>query len=124
MRNRKSLIREADRVFSLYVRKRGSTFGYNHCFTCPAYIPIEGLQAGHFINRRYLNVRWHPLNVWPQCNTCNVEKGGNLVKYKAKLVALYSEFAVDALYDLSHENNGGLSDYEIREIINKYKIYQ
>lgn len=123
MRSRKSLIKEADRVFSLYIRNRGARFGYNHCYTCPAYIPIEELQAGHFINRRFFNVRWHPLNVWPQCNTCNVEKRGNLVKYEAKLIAQYSELAIDALHDLSHENNGGLDDYEIRNIIDKYKAY-
>lgn len=123
MRSRKSLIKEADRVFSLYVRNRGARFGYNHCYTCIAYLPVEELQAGHFINRRFLNVRWHPLNVWPQCNTCNVSKHGNLVKYKAKLIAQFSELALDALYDLSHENNGGLDDYEIREVIDKYKAY-
>jgi hypothetical protein len=123
MRSRKSLIKEADRVFSLYVRNRGARFGYNHCYTCSAYLPVEELQAGHFINRRFFNVRWHPLNVWPQCNTCNVEKHGNLVKFKAKLIAQYTEEAIDALYDLSHENNGGLDDYEIKEIIDKYKAY-
>lgn len=118
---RQNLIRTADKVFSLHIRNRGARFGYNHCYTCAAYLPVEELQAGHFINRRFFNVRWHPLNVWPQCNTCNVEKHGNLVKYKAKLIAQFSEDAVDALYWLSHENNGGLDDHEIREIINKYK---
>lgn len=54
---------------------------------------------------------------------CNIEKHGNLVKYKAKLIAQYSELAIDALYDLSHENNGGLDDYQIREVIDKYKMY-
>ena len=121
MRSRKSLIKEADHVFSLYVRRRGSTYGYNHCYTCGDYLPVEELQAGHFINRRLLNVRWHPLNVWPQCNTCNVEKHGNLVKYKSKLIAQFSELAIEALYDLSHENTGGLSDYEIKNVIDKYK---
>lgn len=61
------------------------------------------------------------MNVWPQCNTCNVEKGGNLAKYKAKLISMFSELAIEALYDLSNENTGGLSDHEIREIIDKYK---
>lgn len=120
MRARKSLIREADRVFSLYIRNRGATYGYNHCYTCPAYLPIEELQAGHFINRRYTNVRWHPLNVWPQCNTCNVTKGGNLERYENKLVAFYSALAVEALWDLALTGDG-LPDYEINEIIKKYK---
>lgn len=123
MRSRKSSIKEADRVFSLYIRRRGSTYGYNHCYTCGDYLPIEELQAGHFINRRFLNVRWHPLNVWPQCNICNVEKHGNLVKYKSKLIAQFSELAIEALYDLSHENTGGLSDHEIKNVIDKYKAY-
>ena len=121
MRKRKSLIKEADRVFSLYVRNRGATFGYNHCYTCGAYLPIEALQAGHFIRRGYFNVRWHPLNVWPQCSRCNIDLNGNLEKFENKLVAQYSQLAIDALWDVAHENNGGIADYDINEIIKKYK---
>ena len=120
MRSRKSLIKEADRVFSIYVRNRGETFGWNHCFTCPAYMPADELQAGHFIPRRYMNVRWHPLNVWPQCQRCNVELSGNLEKYENKLVAQYSALAVEALWDLARTNDGVTEEY-IREVINKYR---
>ena len=120
MRSRESLVKEADRVFSLYVRNRGETYGWNHCYTCGLYKPIDYLQAGHFIPRRYFNVRWHPLNVWVQCNKCNVEMGGNLAKYENKLVAQYSQDAVDALWDLAR-NGDGVTDGEIREIIKKYK---
>lgn len=117
---RKALIKKADGVFSLYVRHRGSTYGYNHCYTCGKYLSIEELQAGHFISRRFMNVRWHPLNVWPQCNTCNVEKHGNLEVYERKLTAQFSALAVEALWDLAHTNDG-LTEYEIKEIIKKYK---
>lgn len=120
MRTRKLLVKEADRVFSLYVRTRGSTYGYNHCFTCGIYLPIEQIQAGHFIARRYTNTRWHPLNVWQQCNRCNVELSGNLEIYEKKLVAQYGQLAVDALHDLARTNNG-LSEDEIAQIIKKYK---
>lgn len=121
MRSRKSLIKEADRVFSLYVRNRGETYGYNHCYTCGVYLPIEELQAGHFIRRGYFNVRWHVLNVWPQCNDCNVTKNGNLKKFEKKLIALYTQDAVDALWDVAHENNGGIDDHDIDAIIKKYR---
>lgn len=120
MRTRKSLIKEADRVFSLYIRNRGATYGYNHCYTCPAYLPIEELQAGHFIRRGYTNVRWHQLNVWPQCNHCNVDLRGNLTKYESKLIANHSALAVEALWDLAHINDG-LTDWQIEEIIKEYK---
>lgn len=123
MRSRKSLIKEADRVFSLYIRNRGATFGYNHCYTCGEYLTIEALQCGHFRPRRYFNTRWHPFNCWPQCNTCNVDKRGNLEKYENKLAAQYGQDAVDAIYELSHADNGGLDDYEIKEIIDKYRAY-
>jgi hypothetical protein len=122
VRSRKSLIKEADRVFSLYVRNRGARWGYNHCYTCGAYLPIEELQAGHFIKRRYQNTRWHPLNVWPQCNHCNVDLAGNLEKYEKKLIMQYSALAVEALYDLAYTNDG-LTDFEIKGIVDKYKAY-
>lgn len=120
MRSRKSLIKEADRVFSLFIRSRGAPYGYNHCYTCGVYLPVDALQAGHFIPRRYTNTRWHQLNVWPQCNHCNVELGGNLKKYEAKLTAQYSAEAISELWDLARTNDG-LTDEEIREIIKKYK---
>ena len=120
MRSRKSLIKETDRIFSLHIRNRGATYDYNHCFTCGAYLPIDELQAGHFISRRYQNVRWHPVNVWPQCNTCNVDKGGNLKVYEQRLKAKFGDLIVDALWDVAH-TNGGLSDYEIKKVLDKYK---
>lgn len=118
---RKNLVKEADRIFSLYVRNRGARWGYNYCYTCGAYLPVGELQAGHFINRRFINVRWHILNVWPQCNRCNVELGGNLRVYKKKLIDQFSEDALDGLYMVARENTGGLTDEEIKDIIKKYK---
>ena len=120
MRSRGSLIKEADRVFSIHVRRRGETFGYNHCYTCGRYLPFEELQAGHYIPRRYIGVRWHPLNVWPQCNTCNVEKSGNIEVYKRKLTSQFSELAVEALWDLARSGDS-LTEVDIKELIKKYK---
>jgi hypothetical protein len=120
MRSRQSLVKEADRVFSIHIRNRGANYGYNHCYTCSAYMPVEGLQCGHFRPRRYLNTRWHPFNCWPQCNDCNVEKHGNLTKYKNKLVAQYGQDAVDAIYELSTGSEKITEEY-IRNIIKTYK---
>ena len=120
MRSRGSLVKEADRVFSIHVRRRGETFGYNHCYTCGRYLPFEELQAGHYIPRRYISVRWHPLNVWPQCNTCNVEKSGNIGVYRRKLTSQFSELAVEALWDLARSGDS-LTEVDIKELIKKYK---
>lgn len=116
------LVKETDRVFSLYIRNRGAYFGRNHCFTCGAYLLIEELQCGHFRPRRFLNTRWHPVNCWPQCNRCNVELGGNLKVYENKLVALYGRDAIDGLFVLSNSYEKITEGY-LREIINEYKQY-
>lgn len=120
MRLRKLLVLEADRVFSIYIRNRGSTYGYNHCFTCGVYFPVEILQNGHFRSRRYINTRWHTVNCWPQCNHCNVELSGNLVKYEKKLRSMFGDDAIDGLFDLSLSYNQ-ITDDDIQEIIKKYK---
>lgn len=121
MKVRKSLIKRADTLFSLHIRNRGATYGYNHCFTCGVYLPVGDLQAGHFISRRFINTRWHPVNVWPQCNHCNVELGGNLEVYERKLIAQFSQDAVDGLWILAREGNR-VTEAEINEIVKNYKM--
>lgn len=118
--SKQSLIMEADRVFSLYIRHRGAKYGYNSCFTCGDYLPIEDLQCGHFRARRYMATRWHEFNCWPCCHHCNVELSGNLKIYEEKLRSLYGDDAVDGIYQLSY-SYGKIREDELREIIKKYK---
>ena len=116
----KSLIIEADRVFSLYIRNRGSAYDYNNCFTCGVYLPIDYLQNGHFRSRRFFNTRWHTVNCWPQCNRCNVELSGNLVKYESKLRSMFGDDAIDGLIMLSLTHNE-ITNEDLRDIIKKYR---
>lgn len=118
--SRSSLIREADRVFSLYIRDRGASFGYNCCFTCGARLLVEDLQCGHFRPRRYLSTRWHIFNCWPQCSRCNVELSGNLEVYEAKLVSSYGQEAVDGIYELSRSYQK-FTEPDLKEIIKQYR---
>lgn len=115
-----SLIREADRVFSLFIRNRGAKMGYNSCFTCNTILPIEELQCGHFRPRRYMSTRWHEFNCWPQCSRCNVDLSGNLAIYEQKLVLFYGQVAVDGIYLLSRSYSKILDD-DLKEIIKRYK---
>lgn len=73
------LKRELDRVFSLYVRwKAADKNGLVKCFTCGKKEHVKKMQAGHFIPRHYLAVRWDATNnVKPQCYRCNVLLKGN-----------------------------------------------
>ncbi len=120
-RTRKSIVNEADKVFSLYIRNRGSTYDYNHCFTCGVYLPVEELQCGHFRPRRYMNTRFHPFNCWPQCNECNVDKGGNSKRYEEKLIAQFGQDAVDGIYQLAYSQDQ-ITEEDLRAIIKEYKV--
>lgn len=77
------------------------------------------MDAGHFMSRRYLNTRWHPVNVWPQCQDCNRHRNGRLEVYEAKLRAMFGNEAIDELVELAYSINK-VSEADIREVIQKY----
>lgn len=87
----------ADEVFSLYIRKRDG-----RCFTCGS---SQNLQAGHYIPRDCLELRYDVRNVNCQCIGCNVFKKGNYTIYALNMMRKYGD---NILYDLD-------------EIVKKYK---
>jgi hypothetical protein len=78
------------------------------------------MDAGHFMSRRFLNTRWHPVNVWPQCRDCNQTHHGRVDIYERKLRAMFGEEAVDELIELAYVIDK-VSEDDIKEIINRYK---
>jgi len=66
--SRSKLIKEADRVFSIYIRQRDKGIS---CITCKAKWE-ENFQSGHFMSRRHLSTRWHFMNAHAQCPRCNL----------------------------------------------------
>jgi hypothetical protein len=118
--DRSQLIGYADKYFSVYVRTRGGDGITNTCFTCDKRLSYDELQCGHFMPRRYFNTRWHTLNCWPQCNDCNVTKGGNLEVYERRLRAKYGNTAIDSLMLLA-QSSDKVSAFEIESVIERYK---
>lgn len=83
---RQKLIKELDRIVSLYVRQKGmDKRGYNVCYTCGARLPWKMMDCGHYIKRRYLQTRWDLNNVRPQCQYCNRNLNGNYRIYEPKI---------------------------------------
>jgi hypothetical protein len=62
---RKTLVRELDKAFSLYIRARDG-----HCVTCGSH---ENLQCGHLFSRVAYSTRWDAMNAYCQCAPCNLE---------------------------------------------------
>lgn len=117
---RQQLTNRADKLFSPYIRMRNMTWYLtNYCFTCGVELPWGELQNGHFMPRRYVNTRWDEINCNPQCNDCNVVKGGNLEVYEKKLRTKHGDAIIDELIQRARSGNKFTTE-QIREIVDKY----
>lgn len=117
MRSRKSLIKEADRVFSLWVRKSMMNHaGYITCYVCGRMFTLDEIDAGHFVPRRFLATRWHRVNVWPECIYDNRVNSKHLIKYENHLKSMFGDDIIDALWYEAH-NGGTPSDDDLKRII-------
>lgn len=107
---------KADRIFSLFIRKRDNGV----CYTCGKVGEIKEMQCGHYISRNYLSTRFDEQNCHCQCVGCNVFKKGNYTVYAVNLEKQYGN---GILQELEHKKNEmvkfSISDYE--ELIKKYE---
>lgn len=93
------LKKELDRVFSLWVRKsKADHAGYVCCVSCGVSKHWKELQAGHFISRNILALRWDERNVNPQCKGCNLFQKGNYPGYARWLIRTYGPDIIDDLF--------------------------
>lgn len=61
-----------DTIFSIFIRRRRADFsGYVRCYTCPAVLPWQEMDAGHWQRRGNHATRWEPDNAAAQCQDCN-----------------------------------------------------
>lgn len=111
----------ADRIFSRYIRLRDSTYRngswHGKCITCSkkgviAYYDenkvlrfVRGWDAGHFISRGNLYLRYDEENVNLQCSYhCNKMKSGNIEKYRGALDDKYGSGTWKKLTNTAEEN--------------------
>ena len=82
--------------------------------------PYAMADAGHFINRRWMAVRWNETNVHAQCSSCNRFDEGNAVGYTLYMIKKYGQPHVEMLMALK---NGGQkwTDWELDVLIKEYK---
>jgi len=110
------LKKELWRYFSTYIRTRDNY----RCFTCDRYAKGAGMHAGHFISNSIggLGLRYEETNVHAQCYNCNINKSGNLVEYRERMVALYGEPYVKQIEQRRHEIT---KDFDYEAKIKEYR---
>lgn len=116
----KTKIKALDTAFSKYIRLRDSKDGYFICCSCGQYKPYEQADAGHFINRRWMSLRWREDNVHAQCRACNRFDEGNSVGYARFMDKKYGSEHVDMLMALKNQHQKW-TDFELDLLIKDYR---
>ena len=111
-----------DRVFSEFIRLRDAyDNGLVRCICCNKFVPWRQSDAGHFINRKHLSLRFSEINVNAQCRACNRFDEGNIPAYGLNLQKIYGKDIIERL--LAAKNTTvKFSQFEIDELTKGYKI--
>lgn len=113
--SRSALIKEADRVFSLYIRGRDS---WKPCCTCGA-VWTEQAQCGHCMSRRHYNTRWIEKNAHWQCFRCNMILSGEQYAHALYIDKKYWPWTASMIQKMAQWTEK-ITDHELIETILHY----
>lgn len=112
-RSRKSLVKELDRVFSIFIRNRDG----NRCVQCGS---MEKLTNGHLFSRVNHSTRWDELNCACQCSGCNMRHEYEFEPFRRIMEARIGKKKYNDLW-FRHNQTKIFKDYELEEKIEHYK---
>ena len=124
---KKELIKQADILFSKWIKDKYEVNGFIRCYTCKRVFERGYIECGHYIPRAYLSLRYDLNNARPQCEQCNRFKHGNIEVYEENLA---KELKMDLFFLEDNKNDFGtyyidiLNDIkttDLRDVINYYK---
>ncbi|MBD3180755.1 recombinase [Candidatus Poribacteria bacterium] len=117
----KALIRELDRVFSIYIRLRDTNEnGAGRCISCNNPVSYSKMNAGHYISRNIKCIRWSEVNVNGQCVRCNMFYEGNIPGYREGMIKKYGQQTLNDL-ELARHKTQKISRFELYTMIGLYK---
>jgi hypothetical protein len=115
------LTAKAQKVFNKYVRERDSENGYFTCISCGKTLPIEQMNAGHYIPQKNSSLlRFNEYNVHGECISDNGFNEFHLINYRKNLINKIGQEMVDWL----EENQRTIKKWqrnELNDLIDKYK---
>ncbi len=132
---RSQMLKEADKVFSLFIRKRDADKNGNiDCVCCGKIYNLEDktengdtvVQCLHFVQRGVYSLRYDLVNCHAGCTWCNKDMNDNpegkaYHQFRDYLVACIGEEEVVAMEQQKRSINKITHEY-IRSIIKKYKV--
>lgn len=118
----KRLKKEADRVFSVWIRNRDSIDGIATCCTCGARMPWQEIQNGHFVSRKHFVTRWDERNCAAQCAKCNGPYGkGEEFLFGQFIDKKYGEGTAKKLKNM-RKTISPMKRHDFEKIINRYRL--
>jgi len=111
--------KKCDTLYSRVIRLRYAKKGIAKCVTCGKKDHYKKLQAGHYIPRNYLSLRFDDRNVHVQCVGCNMFKSGAMDEYARFMVKTYGSEILDELAVLKNKKVK-FSIFDYQEMIDKY----
>ena len=92
---RKNYMDKAQSAFNGYIRTRDLV---EPCISCRTYSQDVQYHAGHFrTTKSQSGLRFHPMNCWKQCASCNNHLSGNILKYRVNLLKKLGQKWMDFL---------------------------
>ncbi len=116
-------MRKADDAFSLYIRTRDAQEyegRYFRCISCGRVLPIDQADAGHYINRAHLSLRFNEANVNAQCRYDNRFREGDITGYRRGLIQKVGEKKVLLLEAMKNTPNK-ITNFELDLLAKHYK---
>ena len=109
-----------DKIFSEYIRLRDSNEnGYGRCISCGKVVHWKESDAGHYVNRKHLSLRYDEKNVNLQCRHCNRFQEGNALGYNHGLVEKYGDSVINYL-NIKRFNVCKIGKVEYEALIKEY----
>lgn len=111
---RKKLVIALDKLFSLYIRKRGN----NICFTCGT---TENPTCGHLFTRSCHSVRWDGKNAEVQCSGCNFRHEFNAHIFTNAYINKYGLTQYQKLY-AHHARPANFTLQDLERLLEELKL--
>jgi hypothetical protein len=115
------LTAKAQKVFNAFIRRRDSEDGYFTCISCGKTLPVEVMNAGHYVPQKNSSfLRFNEYNVNGECQYSNGFDEFHLIGYRKNLIDKIGQEMVDWL-EANQRTIKKWTRSELLEIIEKYK---
>ena len=114
------LTAKAQKVFNAFIRRRDSENGYFTCISCGKTLPIENMNAGHYVPQKNSSfLRFNEYNVNGECQYSNGFDEFHLIGYRKNLINKIGQEMVDWL-EANQRTFKKWTRSELNDIIEKY----